>query len=358
MKKLNRWTAPLIVAVLTTVISWEVGSLFGNGKHIWENNSHFIDNGAETSTHLSSRLAVLIMAIPYYYIYHFFAEKMVKYFARKSKEKISVKEVLLVIFNAFFAVTVGTMLSSFLTDNDVPIWTTTIRNYGLLVPILFIYYIVMRNSQISEELHRQTQQIEKIKNNQLETELKYLRAQYHPHFLFNALNTIYFRIDEQNIEAKNTVELLSELLRYQLYNMEKEVNISEEINFINRYIQFQQLRMSKRLIMNVSIDNTLNEQKIYPLIYQPFLENAFKYVGGEYWINLEMKWLNKQIIFHLENSLPEKMPPAKKSGAGIGIENIKRRLALLYSDKYCLNIEQKEKSFLVELNINTYSNEN
>ena len=167
--------------------------------------------------------------------------------------------------------------------------------------------------------------------------------------MFNALNTVYFRIDEKNTDAKNTVELLSELLRYQLYNMEEKVEISKEINFIKNYIQFQQLRMTKRLVMNTHFDADLEKQKIYPLIYQPFLENAFKYVGGEYQINLEMKLLDKQIIFLLENSLPEQSSQTEKPASGIGIENIKRRLALLYPDRHRLNIRQKEKSFIVEL---------
>jgi LytS/YehU family sensor histidine kinase len=213
----------------------------------------------------------------------------------------------------------------------------------------------MRNSQITEELTRQTLQLEKTRSNQLETELKYLRAQYHPHFLFNALNTVYFQIDEQNTNARNTVELLSELLRYQLYNIEEKVNISEEINFIKSYIQFQQLRMTKRLAMITHFDDALNEQKIYPLIYQPFLENAFKYVGGEYWINLQLILYGGKIIFCLENSLPEQMQQTK---TGIGIENIKRRLSLLYPDRHQLNIKQDERSFIVELIITPDSDEN
>jgi len=215
-----------------------------------------------------------------------------------------------------------------------------------------LYYTVINRENIEDEYREQASQMEKNKNNQLETELKYLRAQYHPHFLFNALNTVYFQIDNQNTSAKNTLELLSELLRYQLYNMEEKVAVSKEINFIKTYIQFQQLRITKRLVMNTYFDNPLNNQKIYPLIYQPFLENAFKYVGGEYQIRLEMKLIDEQILFHSENSLPEQMPEDKKSASGIGIENIKRRLALLYPDRHQLNIKQEEKSFIVELIIN------
>jgi len=101
--------------------------------------------------------------------------------------------------------------------------------------------------------------------------------------------------------------------------------------------------------MTTYFDKALDKQKIYPLIYQPFLENAFKYVGGEYRINLEMKLVNEQILFHLENSLPEQFQETKKSSSGIGIENIKRRMALLYPNRHQLNIKQDKKSFIVEL---------
>ena len=225
------------------------------------------------------------------------------------------------------------------------------------VPILTFYFTALSREKFESEYNNLTLQLEKTKSNQLETELKYLRAQYHPHFLFNALNTVYFQIDNPQADAKNTIELLSELLRYQLYNMEKEVDIAEEINFIKSYIRFQQLRMTKRLVMTIYFDETLDKQKVYPLIYQPFLENAFKYVGGEYRIIMEMQLFNNQIVFHLENSLPEEIQQAKKQNSGIGIENIKRRLALLYPDRHKLNISRDEKSFTVELIIMSNTDE-
>lgn len=216
------------------------------------------------------------------------------------------------------------------------------------VPILTLYFTALSREKIESEYNNLTLQLEKTKSNQLETELKYLRAQYHPHFLFNALNTVYFQIDEHNTNAKNTIELLSELLRYQLYTVEEKVDISEEIRFTKSYIRFQQLRMTERLRINAKFDNALGSINIYPLIYQPFLENAFKYVGGEYWINLEIKLLDKQIVFQIENSLPQ-LGGARIEQGGIGIENIRRRMALLYPNRHSLNIEQKEKSFFVEL---------
>jgi len=337
MKKYHRWIIPSITALFLTVSGWEIGSEIFAGRHFWE-----------VSSSLQNHIISLSFSIAYCHASYYIIEKMARYFTNKNKENISVKEYLIVVFSAIFLVTVSVFTGNWGSES---FWITLTLNYGILIPISFLWYAFLRFKQIAEAYNRQMLQLEKTRSNQLETELKYLRAQYHPHFLFNALNTVYFRIDKENKDAKNTVELLSELLRYQLYNMEEKVDISKEINFIKTYIQFQQLRMTKRLVMNTYFDTALDKQKIYPLIYQPFLENAFKYVGGEYQINLEMKLMNEQIIFHLENSLPEQMPEAKKPASGIGIENIKRRLSLLYPDRHQLNIKQEGKNFIVELSI-------
>lgn len=214
----------------------------------------------------------------------------------------------------------------------------------------FLYYIIIRNDKLEKEYNQQSLQLEKIKVDQLEIELKFLRAQYHPHFLFNALNTVYFQIDEKNTMPRHTLEMLSDLLRYQLYGGNKKVPIQKEIDYLKTYMNFQRLRMSKRLILNVHISEELKEQKIYPLLFLPLIENAFKYVGGDYHIDLDMSWNKERILFTIFNSKPpyaEKELPRK----GIGLENLRRRLTLLYPDKYSLDIENDPDHFVAKLMI-------
>lgn len=98
--------------------------------------------------------------------------------------------------------------------------------------LAFLYYTIIRNGILFRSLIEQSLQLEKIKAGQLETELKLLKSQYHPHFLFNALNTIYFQVDDNNKEVKQSIEQLSDLLRYQLYNIEQEVTMEQEINYL------------------------------------------------------------------------------------------------------------------------------
>ncbi|MCC8153647.1 MAG: histidine kinase [Tannerellaceae bacterium] len=219
--------------------------------------------------------------------------------------------------------------------------------------LLFVYYTVIRNRILFKNLMEQNLQLEKIKVDQLETELKFLKSQYHPHFLFNALNTIYFQIDEENEEAKQSIEELSSLLRYQLYNIEQEVTMEQEINYLKSYISFQQLRMSERLVLNTFFDPALKEQKIHPLLFQPLVENAFKYVRGEYKIQLEIKLSGKQIQAEIKNTISPSQNINNRKKEGIGIENLRRRLNLLYPNRHTIEIKPTENWFIVKLTICT-----
>lgn len=219
--------------------------------------------------------------------------------------------------------------------------------------LLFLYYMLIRNKILFKSFIKQNYQLEKEKVDRLETELKFLKSQYHPHFLFNALNTIYAQVDEKNEDAKQSIEQLSHLLRYQLYNRDQEVTMEQEIDYLKSYIAFQRLRTSERLVMDVYFDQELKGQKIHPLLFQPLIENAFKYVRGEYKIQLEMKLNGNEIHTEIRNSISQSQNTSNKKGRGIGLENLKRRLDLLYPDKYVLKIEQTENMFIARLTINT-----
>jgi two-component system, LytTR family, sensor kinase len=199
--------------------------------------------------------------------------------------------------------------------------------------VLVIIYSIYRGNQILAAYVDQKLQTQKIINMQTETELKFLKAQFHPHFLFNALNTIYFQIDETNEIPRKTIEQLSELLRYQLYDVNHSVSVRQELDFILTYINLQKIRMKETLWLDIAFDPLLKEQKIHSLLLFPLIENAFKYVGGDYWIKIEARLDNGNLVFKVINAIPPIAPATSKSG-GIGLENLQRRLELLYSGKY------------------------
>ncbi|MFT3823061.1 MAG: histidine kinase [Chitinophagaceae bacterium] len=224
-----------------------------------------------------------------------------------------------------------------------------------IVPMFFslIYYGIVRSNQFLTAYIDGKLQLEKISNDQLQTELKFLKAQYHPHFLFNALNTIYFQMDENVEAAKATVEKFSELLRYQLYDQQQTVPISQEIQYLRNFTGLQSLRTSKRLQLQEVYDPALNGEHVYPLLFISLVENAFKYVGGDYRISIVLRRDHQGLYFKVENSVAADIPFEKKGG--IGLENLKRRLQLLYPGKHEFKILQEENSFLAELKLNIIS---
>jgi len=222
-----------------------------------------------------------------------------------------------------------------------------------MIPLLYvlIYYGIVRSSTFLKAYIAGKILLEKITNDKLQTELKFLKAQYHPHFLFNALNTIYFQMDENVGDAKKSVEKFSELLRYQLYDQQQTVPISQEIHYLQNFIQLQEVRSSERLQLTVHFDGNLNGQQVYPLLLLPLVENAFKYVGGDYWIRIEAQMEGEGFRFSVRNAIPVGIPveiPAAKAG-GIGLENLQRRLQLLYPDRHVFRVEKKEGLFVAEL---------
>lgn len=218
-----------------------------------------------------------------------------------------------------------------------------------VIPLLYgyIYYGLRRSNTLLKAYVDNRLKLEKVMNDQLQAELKFLKAQLHPHFLFNALNTIYFQMDEDVVAAKRSVELFSALIRYQLYDQQQTVPVRQELDYLESFISLQKLRASERLNLQVHFDPELQGQIIYPLLFFPLVENAFKYVGGEYRLEIKAILKGNEIVFEVENDIP---PAIDKTG-GIGLENLQRRLALLYPGKHRLAIEKTETIFKVRLEL-------
>jgi len=221
-----------------------------------------------------------------------------------------------------------------------------------MIPTLYaiVYYGIVRSSTWLRAYVDNKVQLEKVTNDHLQTELKFLKAQYHPHFLFNALNTVYFQMDEDIEGAKASIEKFSELLRYQLYDQQQQVPVINELEYLQGFIDLQKIRSSDRLQLTVNFDPALNGQLVYPLLFLPFVENAFKFIGGDYVMNIDAKLVNDEIVFTVENSVPTFETPAAKAG-GIGLENLRRRLDLLYPAKYALNTALENYTFIAQLKI-------
>lgn len=199
------------------------------------------------------------------------------------------------------------------------------------------------------------QEAAQLKSEKLESELKFLKSQINPHFLFNSLNNIYTLTMLNPDVAGDSVLKLSEMLRYLLYECDAEkVALERELTYLENYITLFSLKDDKPLNIKFDKTNVQPETMIAPLLLIPFVENAFKHSQIEDlengWINIKLSNDNQQIYFEVKNSLPQNEFAKDKVG-GIGLQNVKRQLQLIYPNKHKLNIQKKEGEFSVELNI-------
>ena len=188
-----------------------------------------------------------------------------------------------------------------------------------------------------------------------EAELGFLKSQINPHFLFNSINAVYFLIDKNNAEARQALHKFSDMLRYQLYEIKDEkIPIEKEISFIRDYIDVQRLRREANCSIKLNVDNNVHGFFIEPLLLVPFVENSFKHLshyssGRMNEINIDIARQNGEMTFVIGNTTEGKQVNEIKQQGGIGLPNVKRRLELLYPQKYNLDIHQHDGWFDVEL---------
>jgi len=196
-----------------------------------------------------------------------------------------------------------------------------------------------------------------MKNENLQTELKFLKSQINPHFLFNALNNIYSLSYTHSEKTPEMIMKLSNMLRYMLYeNNERKVSLREEITYIRHYIDFQLLKIEGSPRLQIDMDQADGSLMIEPMLFIPFIENSFKHSNIEDtkhgWIKLQLRTEGKKVYFHISNSIPARTYTKDVVG-GIGLQNIRKRLELLYPGKHQLNITSHDHVFEVDLQIDT-----
>jgi len=189
----------------------------------------------------------------------------------------------------------------------------------------------------------------------MQTELNFLRSQVNPHFLFNTLNNLYSLTLSKSDHAPEVVLKLSEIMRYMLYECnESTVALEKEVNYIRNYISLERLRQAKHVKVDFNLSGDIYGKELPPLLFVPFLENAFKHGVNtkDSFVDIDMNVSEQDLNFSVVNSAGTyKASSAVKKNSGIGLENIKRRLNLLYPKMHRLKIENNSKHFKVNLNI-------
>lgn len=213
-----------------------------------------------------------------------------------------------------------------------------------LISLVFgIVFYFIRWSRF-KELQQRDLEIQNRKS-----ELSFLRSQINPHFLFNSLNNIYSLVYQGSGQALTAIAGLSELLRYMLYDAAEKVPLATEMDYIQKYIGLQQLRFDHPVEVDVKIEGEMDGIVLPPLLLIPFVENAFKHGdlarGG---VSIYLKNSRQKTYFHCTN---RKGLQQKDPGGGIGLENVKRRLSLLYPGKHVFLVEENPVNFSITLEL-------
>ncbi len=209
--------------------------------------------------------------------------------------------------------------------------------------------------EVARFANRKEQEAAEFRSEKLEAELKFLKSQINPHFLFNALNNIYTLTLIKSDQAPDNLLKLSGMLRYMLYDCKADrVPLQKEIEYLRHFIDLHLLKDSRGLNVRVELDESRPQLSIAPMLLIPFVENAFKHSKVENrekgWIRISLKTSEEQLNFDVENSLPDQHFTKDEAG-GIGLSNVRRQLELVYPDRHELNIETSADAFRVRLTI-------
>ena len=224
------------------------------------------------------------------------------------------------------------------------IWATL--KYNLIISI---YAMLIRFS--IDWFDAQKYKDELIKERQA-GEIALLRSQVNPHFLFNTLNNIYSLIYNHSEEAPEAVMKLSSIMRYMLYDANSDfVPLIKEVEYLNSFIELQQLRLTQKGFVEITVLGSMENRTIAPILLIPFVENAFKHgdKNHEPGIQIILRILPDRLVFTVENYIKTGSQASSEESGGFGLENIKRRLSLLYPDKHDLRISISNDKYRIEL---------
>lgn len=234
--------------------------------------------------------------------------------------------------------------NAFKRERNGPRQSISLTLMHLLAVTAVAYFIRMRQKD---------REIQQLREQQLHLELDALKAQMHPHFFFNTLNNIYSLALQQSLQTAPVVQKLASLMRYILYETNQlRVTLTKEIDFIRDYIELEKIRHDTNKQISFLFQGNATGYQVPPLLLLPFVENAFKHgldqETGNGWIDIAILIEKDQLNLQVSNSLPADLAGTT---TGVGLQNVRKRLALLFPDAYQLDIEKKKGEFRILLNL-------
>lgn len=221
-------------------------------------------------------------------------------------------------------------------------------SYAIFILVLTVGTCIV----LLQEWLKIEQKKDEIEHEKINTELSFLKSQVNPHFFFNTLNNIYSLAVIGSEQTAPAIMKLSSIMRYILSETQTNlVPLQNEIDFITNFIDLQSVRLTDKVKVNFKAEGDIEPIQIAPLLFIPFIENAFKYgisTKEKTVIEIYMLAANNKLSFTVSNTIVKTI---KGETTGIGINNVKRRLELLYPDKHDLRVEEQNNQFIVHLDI-------
>jgi len=231
----------------------------------------------------------------------------------------------------------------------IPLFRGPFLGRMLIALLMFSFNIAVK---LFFKSMRDQEAMKELAHNNLQTELEYLKYQINPHFFMNTLNNIHALVDIDTEKAKQTIVELSRLMRYVLYEANnRTILLSKEIQFLNHYVELMRIRYTDKVRIEVSFPTDTGEIQVPPLLFVSFVENAFKH-GISYqhasFVSVCLQVVDDNVLFCCSNSNYNK---SNDQHHGIGLDNIRKRLRLLFGDRYRLSIDETTDCFNVQLSV-------
>lgn len=237
----------------------------------------------------------------------------------------------------------------------LPIGPIMIQPLFVGVPNFLVVFGLSLALRIMQDRSTLEAAIKEQETERLKSELSFLRSQVSPHFMFNVLNSLASLARKKSDQVESAIIQLSQLMRYALYHTDKKVSLEQEAEYLNNYIELQRLRFGSTVNMHYHVDIERKDLVIEPMLLVPFVENAFKHGVGlieNPVIIVILEATSYQISFTVRNKFNAINHEVKDPSSGIGLQNVKRRLDLLYKDLYTLNTFAADDNwFVTELKI-------
>ena len=334
----TRWYRSKVAIVFFHVLAWVILFTLPTLFHREPDQQH---------VNFKSMFSVRFLIFDAFWILFFYFNLLVLIPKFLNRKKLGIYIFLLILLFAVFIV----VINIFPKEGERP---GLHREYFFAIfPYLFIWAMSTVYWFVTDKIS--TEQLMKEKENEnLKTELSFLRSQVSPHFLFNVLNNMVAMARLKSDQLEPSLIRLSGLMRYMLYESdETSVTLLRETEYVNSYIELQKIRYAKSLFIKVDMD-TGDNQLIEPMLLIPFIENAFKHGTGtidDPIIEISLKISEGLIDFRVKNKFDPANEEIKDRTSGIGLPNVIRRLNLLYDQKHILSINKDNGWFSISLQI-------